>query len=176
MKRLFLSIFAVGLSVTGAYAQCTCPPVVQPDPIVIAPPAVGNPGEVIRIPNPANQATVAKLISEADRLFETQPDTRFVIQLPAGRVDLTGSTNSGGSFQIDNVDPGQNGRLIIRGAGKYETTVVQDHVLVGISSRNSERITFEDLTLTTPKPKVTQGHIVRIAGNVIWLKILARIS
>ncbi len=171
MFRLKAAAFALALS-TGAYAQ-TDPPIVEPVPVVAPASIADNPGEIIKTPpSPINQANLAKVILEADKIFDTNPNARVVIKLPAGRFDITGKHNSNGSIELNGITPGATGRLIIRGAGIDATTLVQDHDLAGIFSHSpSKHITIENLHLTTPKMKVTQGWITKISGNTIWLRV-----
>lgn len=113
------------------------------------------------------QQGIINAIKEAKKHFQSLPNDSIIILIPEGTFDIGGNKNH--SINISNIKPGQQGRLIFKGAGKDKTILIatdrEEHSIYG---RDMYRITFEGIHFTRDYCTVLQGTVVSVAtGEVI---------
>jgi parallel beta-helix repeat protein len=117
------------------------------------------------------QAGLAAAVDEARSHFEQNPADTVVIKIPAGRHQLKQTGEGQGSIVLSNLRPGPEGRLIFKGAGRERTTLVFNDSKHAIFGREVYRVTFKDMHMTRPNYTVSQGHVVKVDGDSLILKI-----
>lgn len=75
-------------------------------------------------------------------------------------------------FEISGIVPGPSGRLVLRGAGMFETTVVFDGFeYATIAGNGVERFTVANMTFSRSTQTVTQGTCVQVNSTGVVLDI-----
>jgi len=120
------------------------------------------------------QSGFSSIISDAKVHFSTNPNDTIVININAGTYNIGGSGSIG--IFISALNPGANGKLIIKGAGMSNTTLVftdynGDINYAMIRMVNSSNITFTDMHMTRPNYTVTQGFVHAVGTGYIDLDI-----
>src|SRR5437588_8542083 len=105
MKKVFGAVVALGLMLFGASA-----PAAELDIDLAARHELSVDG-------------VNKAVDEARRHFLTSPNDVVVLKFPAGVFDFS-RASADKAIVVSSVQPGPTGRLIFKGAGKDQTTLV----------------------------------------------------
>ncbi len=109
--------------------------------------------------------TLNAAIADARQAFATDPTTVYTITIPAGTFQMPAT------ISLDKIDPSGGGRLVIQGAGKDQTTIVQSGDTVGLQGRDTNHVTVQGMTFTLPGQSVTQGHVVSVADKQVVIDI-----
>jgi len=117
-----------------------------------------------------SQSGFSSIILDAKNHFTATPNDTIIININAGTYNIGGNGSDGISISLLSI--GINGRLIIKGAGMNNTTLVFTEVgqdMMRIS--NSNNISITDLHMTRTNYTVTQGIVQSIGTGYIDLEI-----
>jgi hypothetical protein len=117
------------------------------------------------------RAGIAHAIEDAKRDFAVHPDDTVVLDFRPGVYDLSDVRDDRPVIDVSNIRPGDGGRLIIRGAGPDQTTLVMDKDARWIVGRNVYRMSFVGLHMTARQQTVSQGHVVATGRDIVVLRI-----
>ena len=112
----------------------------------------------------------SSIILDAKNHFIGNPDDTIIINVDAGTYEIGGNGSNG--IHINTVAPGSNGRLIIKGAGIDNTTLVFTEVrqdMIRVS--NSNNIVISDMHMTRSVYTVTQGLVQNVGTGYIDLAL-----
>lgn len=110
-------------------------------------------------------------IRDAKAHFSKKPDDVVILQFDAGIFALEDQGPAKGTIDLSGIEPGANGRLIMRGAGMDKTILVfsdNKHAIVG---HKVYRVTISDMHMTRKDYTVTQGLVVETAPGKVVLDI-----
>ncbi len=116
-------------------------------------------------------ASIDRAIDDARRQFLSSPNDVITLNLPAGVFHLSGGDERAASIDVSRVQPGAQGRLIVKGAGSDTTTLVFDTHRDEIVGRDSAHIAFIGLHFTVGYLTVSQGHVERVLPDAVVLRI-----
>ncbi len=110
-------------------------------------------------------------IDQAKAHFAMAPDDIVVLEIDRGRFELKSESDKQGTLDLTEVMPGESGRLIIRGQGMDQTTLVfhdDKHALFGW---DVNRVTISDLHMTRDRLTISQGIVQSVGRGVVRLKL-----
>lgn len=110
-------------------------------------------------------------INDAKKHFEKAPNDQVVLEIDEGTYHLEKNNNQEGVINLNKVNPGPKGRLIISGKGIDKTTLIFDDKENAIVGRGTYRVTMSNMHMTRAKYTVSQGHVISTAPGKITLKI-----
>jgi len=112
-------------------------------------------------------------IGEARTHFASNPNDVVVLHVPAGVFSLTSGTDPEASPSIDvsDVTPGPGGQLVLRGAGKGQTTLVFTMGHDEIVGHNAHRVSFIGLHFTVDHMTASQGHVAQVLPDAVVLRL-----
>ncbi len=116
-------------------------------------------------------ASIDHAIDDARRQFLASPNDVIALNLPAGVFDLSDGGEHAASIDVSHVQPGAQGRLILKGAGSDRTTLVFDTHKDEIIGRGAAHIAFVGLHFTVGYLTVSQGHVERVLPDAIVIRI-----
>jgi hypothetical protein len=117
------------------------------------------------------QTGIANAITDARNHFATYPNDSIIIQIDSGTYNI-GGNNSYGIDLSSGMEPGANGRLIFKGAGMNNTTLVfTDMAQIEIYGKNIYRVTFEDMHMARAAYTVSQGIVDSVSAGIVILEI-----
>ena len=117
-----------------------------------------------------SQSGFDSIILDAKNHFATNPDDTIIINIDAGTYNVGDIGNS--AIKINSMSIGQNGRLIFKGAGINNTTLVFTNIYQTIIRiNNSNNITFSDMHMTRANYTVTQGFVHSVGTGYVDLDI-----
>ena len=110
-------------------------------------------------------AAFSNAIADAKSYFTSTPNGTFTITIPQGTFTLSDSIN------LSNINPGPQGRLVIRGEGKDKTTLVTNPSKDGIRGTDTYRVSVIGIHFTLPQYTVSQGTVVESGAGYVILDI-----
>lgn len=119
------------------------------------------------------QSSLAKTIAEAKKIFQTNPRAIVVVDIPAGKYDLSKGTEVHGTIDVSGIQPAPGGWLIFRGAGAENTILTFNRDATWIYGNNAHRVAFQSMQMTGDRPAVSQGYVVSVGKGKVVLDIPA---
>jgi len=115
---------------------------------------------------------IARAIEAARRDFASRPNDTVVLNIAAGRYDLSREPIVGrGVINVSDIHPGDRGRLIIRGAGDGRTVLIFDKNAAWIYGTGVYHVSFVGLSMTASEYTISQGHVVSVVPGSVVLAI-----
>jgi hypothetical protein len=112
-------------------------------------------------------------IGEARAHFAANPNDIVILHVPAGVFSLAAGADADSSPSIDvsDVTPGPGGQLVLRGAGKGQTTLVFTMGHDEIVGHNAHRVSFIGLHFTVDHMTASQGHVAQVLPDAVILRL-----
>jgi hypothetical protein len=116
-------------------------------------------------------AAINAAIGDARSRFRNDPNEVITLRLPAGVFTLTGQGSAEASIDVSDINPGPAGRLVLRGAGREQTTLVFETRRDEIFGRNVSHVSFIGLHFTVGHMTVSQGIVEAMQPGAVVLRI-----
>jgi hypothetical protein len=116
-------------------------------------------------------SAINRAINDARAHFAANPNDVVVLSVPAGVFTLSAELGSQPSIDVSDVTPGPGGQLVLRGAGKHQTTLVFATGHDEILGRNAHRVSFIGLHFTIDHLTASQGHVVQVLPEAVLVRL-----
>ena len=110
-------------------------------------------------------------IRDAKAHFDKKPDDVVILRFDAGTFALDDQGPAKGTIDLSGIEPGANGRLILKGEGMDQTVLVFSDNKHAIYGQKVYRVTMSDMHMTRKQYTVTQGLVVESAPGKVVLDI-----
>jgi hypothetical protein len=117
------------------------------------------------------QMGIGRAVELAKHHLAENPDRVVELLLAAGEYDLVETQRGKGIIDLSGINPGPQGRFIIRGAGQEHTILFFPNGVNWLFGEKLARVSLIGLHMTTRNLTVSQGHVVRVGPGSVTLDI-----